>query len=821
MRQINLYFTIFITILANLSFLQAEEIEHSYQSAFESAYNNYLVPRGVLESVAFNNTRIRNLQPETDMASCTGLPFYQGVMGLIGDGHGYFRENLDLVADLSGFDKVQIANDPVLQIQAYAAAWEDANLELPSDWSQTQRIVHLFELFSEIPMDTNRTNNFALNSQLYVYFLFLNDAKKQAQFNFPNYNFDLEQIFGANNLKVLSAKGVQIGNSSILSNTGHNYQRRRLSSDYPPAIWDPTTCNFNSRSGVAVTAVTIHTIQGSYAGAISWFKNCNANVSAHYVLRSVDGQVTQVVSEADRAWHVGTENSYTIGLEHEGYVSDSSWYTAAMYNSSANLVKDIVSDYGMNPHSTYRGTSQTVLNQCYRIKGHIHYPNQTHTDPGVYWDWEFYHYLINNPLQQSAIYTSCNGSISDTTGSSDYGSLERYYQVIDPGTNGPLTLSFTAFDTEQNYDFLYVYDGDNIQAPLLATLSGSQIPADIIAPSGKMTLLFDSDCLYNGTGWEATWECTGCSGNITVQLDSIVKASCGGQDGLLEVSAQGGTAPYTFEWSNGVQNKMNGNLAPGLYSLTIHDDQGCFAFSSFVLSSDSILDYNRVLEHSKCFGDNDGEVAFEIVEGLAPFSYNWSNGASSFFEKDLAPGTYSVSISDARNCLEVDTFTIDEAAAPLRLDSINSTYLTTRYQLSPKGYGGGTPPYTFNWNTGDNTSIITVEESGVYVLEIIDDFGCSVSAYVKVDFPTSIDNPDAADLKIYPVPFKEQLNIQGIHTDEMQISIHNTLGQSMYQSDFGSGNLQISTANWANGVYFVYLLNEEGSKVLSRKVLKY
>ena len=66
------------------------------------------------------------------------------------------------------------------------------------------------------------------------------------------------------------------------------------------------------------------------------------------MVRSSDGQVTQMVLEAKKAWHVASENPYTIGYEHEGYVSNAAWYTQALYVGSANLSKDIInSSYGI------------------------------------------------------------------------------------------------------------------------------------------------------------------------------------------------------------------------------------------------------------------------------------------------------------------------------------------------------------------------------------------------------------------------------------------------------------------------------------------
>lgn len=169
------------------------------------------------------------------------------------------------------------------------------------------------------------------------------------------------------------------------------------STDYPPAIWNPAaSCNYSSRS-IPITHVAVHTTQGSYASAISWFQNCSSNVSAHYVIRSSDGQITQMVREANKAWHVGNSNGYTVGIEHEGYISNpSAWYTTAMYNASAALTRDILASRGL-PQKVYDGSwgwSAKPADSYFNVKGHVNYANQTHTDPGSGWDWPRYKKLV-------------------------------------------------------------------------------------------------------------------------------------------------------------------------------------------------------------------------------------------------------------------------------------------------------------------------------------------------------------------------------------------------------------------------------------------
>ncbi|RYD16391.1 MAG: N-acetylmuramoyl-L-alanine amidase [Lysobacteraceae bacterium] len=139
-------------------------------------------------------------------------------------------------------------------------------------------------------------------------------------------------------------------------------------------------------------------MQGSYAGSIAWFQNNPYSVSAHYLIRSSDGQVTQMVREAQAAHHVGSQNAYTLGIEHEGYVDDAAWYTTAMYNASAALTRHFCTRHAIPCASAYNGPAHggvNVLPASVRIKGHQHYTGQTHTDPGIHWDWRRYYALLN------------------------------------------------------------------------------------------------------------------------------------------------------------------------------------------------------------------------------------------------------------------------------------------------------------------------------------------------------------------------------------------------------------------------------------------
>lgn len=155
------------------------------------------------------------------------------------------------------------------------------------------------------------------------------------------------------------------------------------SADYPSALWVPaSTTNYKPGRTAAIDKVVIHVTQGSYAGSISWFQNPAAVVSAHYVIRSSDGQITQMVRDSDTAYHAKSANASALGIEHEGWIDDPSWFTDVMYRSSAALTRYLCDRHG-------------IVKDRAHIIGHSEAPGNDHTDPGPYWDWTYYMQLVD------------------------------------------------------------------------------------------------------------------------------------------------------------------------------------------------------------------------------------------------------------------------------------------------------------------------------------------------------------------------------------------------------------------------------------------
>lgn len=298
--------------------------------------------------------------------------------------------------------------------------------------------------------------------------------------------------------------------------------RMAVSSSGAVDQWIPA-CSSNysdySRGGGDIRTIVIHDTEGSYSGAISWFQNCSASVSAHYVVRSSDGQITQMVKDEDVAWHAGdwTTNLHSIGIEHEGYASDPDrWYTDNMYRASAALVAGLCDAYGIPKDRAH-------------IIGHYQVPGCSsggggsgcHTDPGDGWDWDYYMSLVTG-----------TGSGSTSLGGSGL-------------ADGPRNGAFSAKLTATRYG-----ETDTCEGPVSGAVNNGQLYL-----SGTCTLKNHPDKSGNmpvtwtgqadGTAWRGTVFVDGRSSTFTGTLntDGSVAASAGGSEDL---GGDVGVIDYSF-----------------------------------------------------------------------------------------------------------------------------------------------------------------------------------------------------------------------------------------------------------------------------------
>ncbi|MCC6526563.1 MAG: N-acetylmuramoyl-L-alanine amidase [Polyangiaceae bacterium] len=166
--------------------------------------------------------------------------------------------------------------------------------------------------------------------------------------------------------------------------------------DYAGSVWRPSP-NYSSRAagnpGVP-QMVIIHTCEGAYSGCWGWLTNPSSSVSAHYVVNSTGSEISELVRESKKAWHIGATydcslnsgkecdvsgygaNNFTIGIEHAGYASQASW-NAGLLDASAALVCNITKD-------------QAIPLDKYHVVGHGQLQPYNRVDPGANWPWAQY-----------------------------------------------------------------------------------------------------------------------------------------------------------------------------------------------------------------------------------------------------------------------------------------------------------------------------------------------------------------------------------------------------------------------------------------------
>ncbi|MFN0187527.1 MAG: gliding motility-associated C-terminal domain-containing protein, partial [Bacteroidia bacterium] len=222
---------------------------------------------------------------------------------------------------------------------------------------------------------------------------------------------------------------------------------------------------------------------------------------------------------------------------------------------------------------------------------------------------------------------------------------------------------------------------------------------------------------------------------------TISQVNCfNGSDANIQLTTIGGTAPYTFNWSNGGNNSSIDSLQAGSYSVLITDDNGCTFNATYTISQPtasltSISSSVSVL----CFGDSTASIDITASGGTAPYTYVWSNGSNNEDLTAIASGTYTVLITDSNNCIYSETIIISEPLAPMNASDLITNVLCTNDSTGAINLtvNGGTAPYTFLWNTGGTGQNPSGLASGTYAVTITDMNGCVANRAMQIEEPDS------------------------------------------------------------------------------------
>lgn len=223
---------------------------------------------------------------------------------------------------------------------------------------------------------------------------------------------------------------------------------------------------------------------------------------------------------------------------------------------------------------------------------------------------------------------------------------------------------------------------------------------------------------------------------VTATINSNNPLCVGDSNGSATVIANGGTPPYTYTWSTGQTTATISGLSAGTYTVTVTDANNCSTAVQTTLSPASNLTASISVNDESCPDENDGSATVTPLNGVPPYTYTWSNGATTQTINNLAPGTYTVTMTDDTGCTTV--VSEDVAPADPLIISISSTDVTgcdVNDGTATTNIVDGQGPFTFAWSNGAATQSISNLSEGIYAVTVTDVNGCQATASVAIDAP--------------------------------------------------------------------------------------
>jgi gliding motility-associated-like protein len=287
---------------------------------------------------------------------------------------------------------------------------------------------------------------------------------------------------------------------------------------------------------------------------------------------------------------------------------------------------------------------------------------------------------------------------------------------------------------------------------------------------------------------------------------AVVNAGCL-NNGSVNISTTGGTAPYSFLWSNGATSEDISGLSAGTYNLTITDANACETTNLLnVVSSASAPLINVLSQNSpSCNGGSNGSISLQVSGGSSPFIYNWSNGQNTATASGLSAGIYSITVNDLNNCSVSTSITLTEpSAVSVNIVSVSNASCSGFSNGSATVLGtGGNSNFTYNWSNGQNTATASGLSAGVYSVTVADNNGCTSQGIVTITDNNQISTGNV------------NLTDASCAGNDGAIDISPTGGNAPYSFQWSNGSNSQNLSNIPSGNYIVTITDANGCYSIS------
>ncbi|MCB9271793.1 MAG: hypothetical protein H6561_19870 [Lewinellaceae bacterium] len=330
--------------------------------------------------------------------------------------------------------------------------------------------------------------------------------------------------------------------------------------------------------------------------------------------------------------------------------------------------------------------------------------------------------------------------------------------------------------------------------------------------SGTLDLPPDATSgLYNATLWQqgtagTFWSCADCfTINAACLLNAtatVTPAACSGDSsGAISLDVIGTMGGESYLWSNGETSKNISGLAAGSYSVTITEGNCMVSVTAVVTEPDPLILSSEVTSESTA-GAGDGSIVLQVSGGTIPYTFDWSNGATTKDISGLSAGSYQVTVMDSNGCETTSTEIQVMGGDCALMVNVNSTPIfcngdnSGAIMLQVTGAVGNT---SVQWSNGaPDTTIISGLFTGNYQYTVTDDAACTITGAV------SLASPDPVGI----VVTTSNVACAGDSTGSASAVVNGA--QGVYSISWSNGDLGDSTGNLKAGNYTVYAMDELG-----------
>jgi hypothetical protein len=433
-----------------------------------------------------------------------------------------------------------------------------------------------------------------------------------------------------------------------------------------------------------------------------------------------------ILPHADPTW-ADHGNLYTFNRTRKGHIWTGCHATSVLEGTKNPL----------NPSQQMNFLTRSGL-QCYKsgkCGDILEVHDAAHTNP-VSYDTAYH----SHPIMQF---------MGDMTGATNNGSERWYIPVSTGGWNANVARALKTSDGSSGREGVKLAFGYGYNNPLNGIVmyeaghtahNNGTVPERVAAQRAFFNFILHASIEKTITS----------KGNIPKTFINMV-----GQ--TVSVNVSGGNPPYTYRWTATVPGTFSnpnaavttftptGGQADRSYYITCQIQDACGRIS--VLSAPvEFLDIEGVATNVTCYGGTDGSINITVIGGTPPFTFEWSNGANTEDISGIAAGDYEVVVTDANGYSQNAFFTVEQPTEIAVTDSV----IPVTYVCSTDGAiyitaSGATPPYTYHWSTGANTSYITGLQKANYAVTVKDSRNCQKT------FTIGVTGPDDLSINFSPV----------------------------------------------------------------------